>query len=91
MLFCPSFTQPERFLHTDQLITRLQVVVMVNFIRMLLGNVMVNVFKSDAVIWWAAIFRTPSPMFDKLLHLSKSQGSTMRRLRSHDLREAISN
>ena len=45
MLFCPSFTQPERFLHTDQLITRLQVVVMVNFIRMLLGNVMVNVFQ----------------------------------------------
>ena len=50
-----------------------------------------NVFKSDAVIWWAAIFRTPSSMFDKLLHLSKSQGSTMSRLRSHDLREAISN
>ena len=24
MLFCPSFTQPERFLHTDQLITRLR-------------------------------------------------------------------
>ena len=29
---------------------------MINFIRMLLGNVVVNVFKSDAVIWWAAIF-----------------------------------
>ena len=27
MLFCPSFTQSERFLHTGQLITRLQVVV----------------------------------------------------------------
>ena len=27
MLFCPSFTQSERFLHTDQIITRLQVVV----------------------------------------------------------------
>ena len=53
------FTQSERFLHTDQLITRLQVVVMINFIRMLLGNVSVNVFKSDAMIWWAAIFRTP--------------------------------
>ena len=26
MLFCPSFTQPERFLHTDQLITRLRCV-----------------------------------------------------------------
>ena len=28
MLFCSSFTQSERFLQTDQLITRLQVVVM---------------------------------------------------------------
>ena len=49
-----------------------------------------NVFKSDAVIWWAATFRTPSSMFDKLLHRSKSQGSAMSRLKSHDLREAIS-
>ena len=61
MLLCPSFTQSERFLQTDQLITRLQVVVMTNFIRMLTGNVIVNVFKSDAVIWWAAIFRISSP------------------------------
>ena len=45
MLFCHSFTQSERFLQTDQLTTRLQVVVMTNFIRMLSGN--------------AAIFRTP--------------------------------
>ena len=58
---------------------------------MLTGNVIVNVFKSDAVIWWAAIFRTPSSMFDKLLHLSKSHGSAMSRLRSHDLCVAISN
>ena len=50
MLFCPSFTQSERFL-TDQLIIRLQVVVMTNFILMLMRNVFVNVFKSDAVIW----------------------------------------
>ena len=50
MLFCPSFTQSERFLHTDQLITRLQAVVMTNFIRMLSGNVIKNVFLSDAVI-----------------------------------------
>ena len=57
MLFCPSFTQSERLLHTDQLNTRLLVVVMRNFIRMLSGNEIVNVFKSDAVIWWAAIFR----------------------------------
>ena len=59
MLFCPSFTQSERFLQTDQLIIRLQVVVVTNFIRMLMRNVFVNVFKSDAVLWWAAIFRTP--------------------------------
>ena len=56
MLFCPSFTQSERFLQTDQLIIRLQVVVVTNFIRMLMRNVFVNVFKSDAVVWWAAIF-----------------------------------
>ena len=53
-------------------------------------NVFVNVFKSDAVIWWAAIFCTPSSMFDKLLHLSKSKSFAMSCLRSHDLREAIS-
>ena len=26
---------------------------------MLTGNVLVNVNESDAVFWWAAIFRTP--------------------------------
>ena len=57
MLFCSSFTQSERFLQTDQLIIRLQVVVMTNFIRTLMRNVFVNVFKSDAVMWWAAISR----------------------------------
>ena len=51
MLFCSSFTQSERFLQTDQLIIRLQVVVVTNFIRMLMRNVFVNVFKSDAVIF----------------------------------------
>ena len=54
MLFCPSFIKSERFLHADQLVTRLQVAVTTDFIRMFLGNVIVNVFKSDAVIWWAA-------------------------------------
>ena len=57
MLFCSSFTHSERFLQTDLYITRLQVVVVTNFIRMLMRNLFVNVFKSDAVIWWAAIFR----------------------------------
>ena len=63
MLFCSSFTQSERFLQTDQLITRLQVVVMTSFIRMLMRNVIVNVSKSDAVIWWAAIFRRGEASF----------------------------
>ena len=71
MLFYPSFTQSERFLQTDQFIIRLQVVVVTNFISMLMRSVFVNVFESDAVIRWAAIFCTPSSMFDKLLRLSK--------------------
>ena len=91
MLFCSSFTQSERFLQTDQLITRLQVVVMTSFIRMLMRKVFVNVFKSDAVIWWAAIFRTTSSMFDKLLHLSKFGSFAMSCSRRHDLREAVGN
>ena len=91
MLFCSSFTQSERFLQTDQLIIRLQVVVVTNFIRMLMRNVFVNVFKSDAVIWWAAIFRTPSSMFDKLLHLSESKRFAMSCSRSCNLCEAVGN
>ena len=71
MLFCSSLTQSERCLQTDQLIIRLQVVVATSFIRVLMKNVFVNVFKSDAVIWWAAILRTSQSMFDKLLRLSK--------------------
>ena len=63
---------------------------MTNFMRMLSGNVSENVFKSDAVFWCAAIFRTPSSMFDKMLHLPKSQGSAMSHSRSHNLREAVS-
>ena len=50
-----------------------QRVVTSDFIRMLSGNVIVNVFKSGAVMWWAAIFLDPSSMFDKMLQ-SKSQG-----------------
>ena len=56
MLISAAFSQSARFLHTDQLITRLRrvnqqrVAVMTNFIRMLSGNMFVNVFKSDAVI-----------------------------------------
>ena len=69
MLFCPSFTQSECFLQTDQLI-RLQVVVMTNFIRMWMRNVFVTVFKLDAVIWWAAIFRKHTPSGGLLFSLS---------------------
>ena len=42
------------------------------------------------MFWWAAIFRTPLSMFDKMLLLSKSQCSTMRTLRSHNFRDAVS-
>ena len=45
---------------------------------------------SYAVFWWAAIFRTFSSMFDKMLHLSKTQCSTMNSVRSHNFRESIS-
>ena len=94
MLFCSSFTQSERFLQTDQLIIRLHVKVVTNFIRVLMRNEFVNVFKSvfksDALIWWAAIFR-PSSMFDKLLHLSKSESFAMICSRRCNLREAVGN
>ena len=46
--FCSSFTQSERLLQTDQLIIRHQVVFVTNFIRTLISNVFVNLFKSDA-------------------------------------------
>ena len=91
LLFCSSFTQSERFLQTDQLIIKLQVVVVTNFTRKLMRNVFVNVFKSDAVIWWAAIFRTPSSMFEKLLHLSVSKSFAMSCSRSCNLCEAVGN
>ena len=67
MLFCPSFTRSIRFLQTDQLVTRLQRVettcckVVPNFIRVMMGNVTVNVMETDAVFWWATIFCTSSP------------------------------
>ena len=95
MLFCSSFARSERFLQTDQLIIRLRscfvVVVMTNFIRMLMRNVFVNVFKSDAVIWCAAIFRTPSSMFDKLMHLSESESFAVSCSRSCNFCEALGN
>ena len=91
MLFCPSFTQSERFLQTDQLIIRLQVVVVINFISMLMRNAFENVFKSDAVVWWAATFCTPSSTRDKLLHLSNSKSFAMSCSRSCNLFEAVGN
>ena len=90
MLFCPSFTQSERFLHTDQLTTRLQVGVMANIIRMLSGNVVVNVFKSDAVIWWAAILRrhTPQPFLKITSILPPLRTAMMRILRQLKIRSS---
>ena len=73
MLFCSSFTWSTRFLQTDQLVTRLQRVettcckVVPNFIRVMMGNVTVNVMETDAVFWWATIFCTPSSLYDKML------------------------
>ena len=58
---------------------------------MLMRNVFVNVFKSDAAVWWAAIFCTSSSMFDKLLHLSKSKSFAMSCLRSCNFCEAVGN
>ena len=43
---------------------------MTNFIRTLMRNVFVNVFKSDAVFWWAAIFRTLRLSLSLFLSLS---------------------
>ena len=85
MLFCLSFTQSERFFQTDQLIIRLQVVVMTNFIRMLMRNEIVNVFRSDAVIWWAAISRTPHRCSPNCWHLSKFESFAMSCSRRCDL------
>ena len=57
---------------------------------MMMGNVIVNVMESDAVFWWATIFRTPSSLYDKILQLSQTQCSTMSSLRSHNFSEAVS-
>ena len=74
-----------------QFIIRLQVAVVTNFINMLMRNIFVNVFLSDPVIWWAAIFRTTSSMFDKLLHLSKSKSFALRCSRICNFCEAVLN
>ena len=66
MLSCSSFTLSERFFQTYQLIIKLRCCAKTNFIRMLMRTVFVNVFKSCAVIWWAAIFRTPSSKSEEL-------------------------
>ena len=70
--------------------TQQRVGVMTNFMSLSTANVIVNVMESDAVFWWAAIFRTASLMFGKTMHLSKTQCSSMSSLRSHNFREAVS-
>ena len=66
-------------------------VVMTNFMRMLSGNVSVNVIKSTAVIWWAATSRTSHRCSTKCCICQSPRGSTMSRLRSHNFREAVGN
>ena len=61
MLFCSSFTQSERFLQTDQLFIRLRSCGHDKLHSHVDEKVFVNVFKSDAVIWWAGIFRRTVP------------------------------
>ena len=96
MLFCPSFSQSESFLHTHQLITILRRVEPATCCShdKLHSHVVgkndrfrVQVRCSDLV---GSDLPHSSSMFDKMLHLSKSQGSSMSRLKCHDLREAIS-
>ena len=41
------------------------------------------------MFWWAAIFRTSLPMFDKMPHLSKTQCSSVSSWRSQNFREAV--
>ena len=64
MFFSPSSTQSARSFilissspDFDVLSTQQRVMVTTNFTVLLSGNVSVNVFNSDAVFWWAAIFR----------------------------------
>ena len=45
MLFCSPFTQPERFCQTDQLIIRLQVAVVTNFIHTPSRSAFINIFQ----------------------------------------------
>ena len=98
MLFCPSFKRSARFFQADQCVTRLRCVEhatccrgIPNFMRMSTGNVFMNLMESDAVFWWATIFRTSLSMFDKIPHLSWTQCASMSSLRSHNFREAVNN
>ena len=50
---------------------------MTNFIRMLTRNVFVNVFKSDAVIWWAAIFRREEGNFARTRRITERRSNQL--------------
>ena len=87
MFFCPSFTQSARFLHTDQLITGLR---LVEYTATCYGHdkphspvigkrVRERVQFRCSVLVGSDLPLPPSSMFDKILHLSKSQGSMMSR------------
>ena len=93
MLFCHSYTQPERFLHTDQLITRLRRVEpatccshdgLHSHVVAKRDRERVQVRCSDVV---GSGSSAPSSMFDILLHLSQSKSCS----RSCNLCEAVGN
>ena len=88
MLFCPFFTQSERFLHTDQLISILRRVEPATCCSHdKLHSHFVGKSDRDRVQ-----VRCSDLMGSDLPHSSssKSQRSSMSRLKCHDLREAIS-
>ena len=98
MLFCPSFTQSARFLHTDQLITRLRRVEYTatcyshdKLHAHVIGKRVRERVQVRSSVLVGSDLPHPSSMFDRKLHLSKSQGSYGEPLEESQFREAISN
>ena len=96
MLFCPSFTQSKRFLHTGQVISRLRRVeyTAMRKSRDELHSRVLGKRDRDQVRCSDLVGSDlPHSLIDvrQMLHLSKSQGSAMSRLRSHNFCEAVCN
>ena len=97
MLFHPSFTQSTRLLHTDQLLTRLRRAEPATRCGhdKLHAHVVGKRVRERHQVNCSDLVGSDLPhlssMFDKMLHLSKSQDSTMSRLTSHNFREAVGN